>query len=32
MLWQAILLEIDGGGSLETAVATLNGIAILTPR
>jgi len=32
MLWQAISVQIDGGGSSETAVATFNGIAILTPR
>jgi len=32
MLWQAISFQIDGGGSSETAVATFNGIAILTPR
>ncbi|PVH61855.1 hypothetical protein PAHAL_3G141600 [Panicum hallii] len=32
MLWQAISVQIDGGGSSETAVATFDGIAILTPR
>ena len=32
MLWQAISVEIDGGGSSEMAVVTFDGIAILTPR
>lgn len=32
MLWQAISVQIDGAGSSETAVATFDGIAILTPR
>ncbi|TKW25309.1 hypothetical protein SEVIR_3G110500v4 [Setaria viridis] len=32
MLWQAISVQIDGGGSSEAAVATFDGIAILTPR
>jgi len=32
MLWQATSVQIDGGGSSETVVATFNEIAILAPR